>query len=92
MIAIRDTSIMRDVASLAAGLVNFLANFLRALRNRREIDRLAEMSDAELADIGLIRSDLSVVSELPAGIDPTASLGMLVEKRRRASDKARCAC
>ncbi len=65
------------------GIVNAVANFLRAWRNRREFYHLGQMSDAELADIGLTRSDLTVVVDLPFGSDPTAHLGTLAEARLR---------
>lgn len=65
----------------AARVVNSIANFFRAWKNRRAFYHLGEMSDAELADIGLTRSDLSVAIELPFGADPTARLGALVEAR-----------
>ena len=41
------------------------------------------MSDAELADIGLTRSDLNVVVDLPFGSDPTVHLGALADARQR---------
>jgi hypothetical protein len=39
------------------------------------------MSDVELADIGLTRSDLSVAIDLPFGSDPTAHLGAVARER-----------
>lgn len=53
----------------------------KAWRNRREFYRLGEMSDAELSDIGLVRSDLSVAFGLPLGSDPTAHLGAIAQNR-----------
>ena len=48
------------------------------------------MSDTELADIGLTRSDLNVVVDLPFGSDPTAHLGSVADARlRRVEDMAR---
>jgi uncharacterized protein YjiS (DUF1127 family) len=64
-------------------IVNAVSNFLRAWKNRREFYHLGQMSDAELADIGLTRSDLTVVVDLPLGSDPTAHLGALAEARLR---------
>lgn len=51
------------------------------LKNRRDFRILAEMSDIELADIGLTRSDLAYVAELPFTEDPTARLGRVVRRR-----------
>lgn len=64
-------------------VVNAVADILRAWKNRREVYRLGEMSDTELADIGLTRSDLSVVVDLPFGRDPTSRLGALAAARQR---------
>ena len=74
---------MHEAAHPVAGVVNAVTNFLRAWKNRREFYRLGEMSDTELADIGLTRSDLTVVVDLPFGSDPTAHLGTLAEARLR---------
>ena len=71
------------VTGPVTGLVNAVGNFLRAWKNRREFYRLGEMSDAELSDIGLTRSDLTVAVDLPFGSDPTAHLGSLAEARLR---------
>lgn len=66
-----------------ARVVNAVSNFLRAWKNRREFYHLGQMSDTELADIGLTRSDLSVAVDLPFGSDPTEHLGALAEARLR---------
>ncbi len=73
-----------------ARLVAALANVWTAAKNRREIYRLGELSDTELADIGLTRADLHVAVGHPLGTDPTASLSMIV--RRRQEDLARSVC
>ncbi|RJG46345.1 MULTISPECIES: DUF1127 domain-containing protein [unclassified Mesorhizobium] len=62
-------------------VVNWLFNTYRALKNRREFYRMGEMTDHELADIGLTRADLHVVVDLPFGVDPTARLGSMVSAR-----------
>lgn len=65
----------------------------KAWRNRREFYRLGEMSDTELADIGLTRTDLSVAVGLPFGADPTAHLGAVAHSRiRTVEDGAREVC
>ena len=58
-------------------------DLLRSWKNRRELHRLGEMSDTELADIGLVRSDLHLASDLDFRSDPTAHLGAIAEARRR---------
>ena len=70
----------------AARVVNTVANFLRAWKNRRAFYQLGEMSDSELADIGLTRSDLNVAIDLPFGSDPTAHLRPLADARIRRTD------
>ena len=66
-----------------ARIANAVSNFLRAWKNRREFYHLGQMSDTELADIGLTRSDLSVAVDLPFGSDPTEHLGALADARLR---------
>lgn len=78
----------RPLANAAARVVGAVSNFLRAWKNRRAFYRLGEMSDAELADIGLTRSDLSVAVDLSFGRDPTAHLGAVAEARLREIEAA----
>ena len=73
----------RPAASSVTRAVNAVSNFLRAWKNRREFYHLGQMSDTELADIGLTRSDLSVAIYLPFGSDPTSHLGALADARQR---------
>ncbi len=65
----------------AVRALNAASGFYRSWKNRREFMRLGEMSDAELADIGLRRTDLHVVVGSPFGIDPTARLNDIVHAR-----------
>jgi uncharacterized protein YjiS (DUF1127 family) len=70
---------------LALNLVSIVtakvANLFRAVRNRREMYHLGQMSDVELADIGLRRGDLFAVAEAPLTIDPTGHLGAIAAAR-----------
>jgi uncharacterized protein YjiS (DUF1127 family) len=78
------THIRRPLAlTLAAGVVAKTGELMRAFRNRREFYRLGQMSDLELADIGLRRGDLYAVSENPLKLDPTGRLGAIAEGRVR---------
>ena len=45
---------------------------------RRTMSQLAQMSDFELRDIGLTRSDINDATALPLGDDPS---GLLVRRR-----------
>lgn len=73
---------VRSILRVADAVVNVL----RAWKNRREVYRLGEMSDTELADIGLVRADLNVVVDLPFGQDATSHLGLMAEARRRETE------
>ena len=68
-------------ARAARRLLRVVADAWRALMNRRAFYRLGELSDAELADIGLTRADLHVAFDGPLGSDPTVRLRVIVHKR-----------
>jgi uncharacterized protein YjiS (DUF1127 family) len=68
-------------SALPARLVNTVAALYRAWKNRREVYRLGELSDFELADIGLTRSDLHIAISSPFGTDPTALLRSRAQAR-----------
>lgn len=70
--------------AVALRLARKVVDTLRAWRNRRQIYRLAEMSEWELADIGLTRADLNVAWNSPLSVDPTARLGALADARASA--------
>lgn len=67
----------------AVRAVNSITSFYRSWKNRREFMRLGEMTDAELADIGLRRTDLHAAVGLPFGADPTARLNAIVHRRHQ---------
>lgn len=71
--------------AFAARVIGALSNLYRTWKNRRQFYRLGEMSDAELADIGLVRSDLHFVVDLPFGVDPTTQLNSIVRARTELS-------
>lgn len=74
-----------------ARAVQILLDAFTAFKNRRAFYRLGELSDAELADIGLTRADLHVAVANPFGRDPTASLSTIV-RRRQDEQAARSVC
>lgn len=78
--------------NVVARVLGALRNAYAAYRNRREFYRLGELSDAELADIGLTRADLHVAVGHPFGIDPTASLDSVVRRRFEDERAARSIC
>lgn len=62
-------------------LTRAAADVYRAWKNRRAFYRLGELSDVELADIGLTRTDLHVAIDVPFGSDPTVRLRSIAEDR-----------
>jgi uncharacterized protein YjiS (DUF1127 family) len=68
---------------LEASLARALLWPIRFYRGRRELSRLAAMSEHELRDIGLNRSDLANATALPGDADPTRALAQVVRERRR---------
>lgn len=64
------------------------AAFYRDWNNRRQFRRLKEMSDWELADIGLTRDDLRAAWNRRPDVDPTAHLAMLKNRRDALEDAA----
>lgn len=69
--------------ALVLRAANAFVDMLRAWKHRREFYRLGEMSDTELADIGLVRADLHAASDLDFRDDPTTHLGSIADARRR---------
>ncbi|MEZ5802226.1 MAG: DUF1127 domain-containing protein [Rhizobiaceae bacterium] len=67
--------------AISTRVVNLVWKALRAYRNRRAIYHLGEMTDTELADIGLRRADLHLAHASPFGVDPTERLGIIAEAR-----------
>jgi uncharacterized protein YjiS (DUF1127 family) len=67
--------------TLVARWATAFASLYRNWKNRRDFYRLGELSDTELADIGLTRSDLHVAMDGPFGSDPTVRLRSLASAR-----------
>jgi uncharacterized protein YjiS (DUF1127 family) len=77
-----ETQASRPLAlNLVSSMTAKLASLFRAVRNRREMYHLGQMSDVELADIGLRRGDLFEVAEAPLIIDPTGRLSAIAASR-----------
>ena len=82
---LRTVTVVERVANGARAL-------LRALLNRRELTRLGDLTDYELADIGLKRADIELAMRSPLAVDPTAQLSALAHERRRVENGARHVC
>ena len=76
-----ETSRITSRPAVATRVANALLNAFQAWKNRRAFYRLGEMSDAELADIGLTRADLHVAIDVPFGRDPTVILRQIASDR-----------
>jgi len=70
LIAPRAASGQQVVESVRKGFVTFL----RRIANRMKANRLMEMDDHQLADIGLTRSDVRTALNLRLTDDPTTQL------------------
>lgn len=96
MTALDTTTHARTVSPGAAAVTlrmvkTALGVFARALVHRRQALQLRELSDHQLADIGLTRSDLSVALHAPLGTDPTTRLSTLARERYWADFQASAA-
>jgi uncharacterized protein YjiS (DUF1127 family) len=58
-----------------------LAVAFRSWRNRRQLYRLGALTDTELKDIGLTRTDLFMARAEPLGTDPTLYLRAIAASR-----------
>ena len=76
-----ETSRITSRPAVATRVANTVSNVYRAWKNRRAFYRLGEMSDTELADIGLTRADLHVAVAIPFGRDPTVKLRAIASER-----------
>jgi uncharacterized protein YjiS (DUF1127 family) len=79
-----ETSRITSRPAVATRVAIAIANAYRAWKNRRAFYRLGEMSDTELADIGLTRADLHVAIDVPFGRDPTVKLRAIAGDRAEA--------
>ena len=76
-----ETSRITSRPAVATRVLNTVSNAYQAWKNRRAFYRLGEMSDADLADIGLTRADLHVAIDVPFGADPTVKLRSITSDR-----------
>ena len=73
----------RALTAVGGSLLRRLAQFGRAMRNRRVAANLAGLDDRMLADIGITRSDLRDAYAEPLWHDPTDVLAWRASERRR---------
>jgi uncharacterized protein YjiS (DUF1127 family) len=77
----------RATSEAASALRRVLTWPARVGAARRTMNQLAQMSDYELRDIGLIRQDVADASALPLDADPST----LLVRRRAARERAAAA-
>jgi len=65
-----------------AGFMAVVASYTRRFRNRREVVRLLEFSDSQLADIGLNRDDVRRATRGGAFDDFSGNLTIAALRRR----------
>ncbi len=68
-------------AAMVRGVLVAAKNLWRSYRNRQKVGALMEFDDRMLADIGLLRGDVSAALSSPPGIDPSARLRILATER-----------
>lgn len=85
-----ETSRITSRPAVAMRVANGVSNVYRAWKNRRAFYRLGEMSDTELADIGLTRADLHVAIDVPFGSDPTVRLRSIAIERAETIEDLAC--
>ena len=86
------THAIDDRTRAVATVVRVASGFrtlLRTVVNRRKGNGLYDLSDHQLADIGLTRTDLVVAMRSPLGVDPTAELSRFACERYSIEDAAR---
>ena len=81
----------RTVATVAR-LTEALRMFIQSVKYRRDVNYLSRLSDQQLADIGLMRTDLEVVMQGPLSVDPTSRLSHYARERYTVERAARRVC
>ena len=64
-------------------LLSLASEIVRAVRNRRAVQSLAELDEHALADIGLLRSDVHTALSRPYVADPSKVLNEACRGRGR---------
>lgn len=73
----------RPAPALLVGIRNAASGFFRAWRNRRGVNRLNELDDHQLLDMGLRRSDVHAVRAASFFSDAGLHLTLVARERAR---------
>lgn len=97
MTALDHTTMPASAASARAiALVTRVAavikQFWRTRTNRRQASGLRDLSDHQLADIGLTRADVEIALHAPLNTDPTTRLSAMARERYWTEFGARRVC
>lgn len=79
-------------ADVVARVANGTRNLFRWFSGRHAVNRLCDLSDHQLDDIGLTRADLAVVRRASFGADPTSRLTEIARERNLIERGARQVC
>lgn len=79
-------------ADVVARVANGARALLRWFSGKHAVNRLCDLSDHELTDIGLTRADLAMVRRAPFGADPTSRLAEIAHERASIERGARQVC
>lgn len=74
--------------STVVAVLRRAAGFSRALKQRRELRRLADLDDRMLADIGLTRHNLISALAEPLSVDASESLAAMARQANKPSPRA----
>ena len=66
-----------------AHLADSLAGRIRAIRRRRGFNKLHDLDDRMLDDIGVTRGEVQIASSLPLSVDAATELHRMSTERRR---------
>jgi uncharacterized protein YjiS (DUF1127 family) len=69
-------------AAVVRGAGAVIKSLVRSWRNRRVVGDLLEFDDRMLADIGLMRGDVTAALSSPSGTDPSTRLRIFAVERR----------
>jgi uncharacterized protein YjiS (DUF1127 family) len=67
----RDYVLHQSQRRLPTGGVALMVTWFRNWQSRKSFAKLAKLSDYQLRDIGLSRTDVLYMSRLPLAVDPT---------------------